>query len=92
MLADRTDVGGHDDVHEGDLLILHALGGDVTSQLFVIHLVLQKNLRVAAHGHQVRRNTDNGINIADAPTVRTITEHEILPFMGRVRGNKNECK
>ena len=84
MLAHRAHIGGNDDVHEGDLFALVALGGNVTRQLFVIHLVLQENLGVASHGHEVGGHADNGINVADPPSVRSIAKHGILPFMGKL--------
>ena len=88
MLAHRADIGRNDDVHEGDLLILHALGRNVASQLFIVHLMLKVDLRVHAGGHQVGRNADDGIDVADPPSVRAIAKHGNPSFPGWVQAAK----
>ena len=77
VLAHRADKGRHDDLHEGHLFALGALLGNVARQHFVVHLVLQKHLGVAAHGHQVGRDADNGIDGGDTPTIGTESKHRL---------------
>ena len=79
VLTNSPDIGRHNDVHEGNPLALGALGGNVASHHFIVQLMLEENLGIAAHGHQVRRNADNGINGGQPTAVRTISEHEKPP-------------
>ena len=59
---------------------VRALRGDVTGHFLIVQLVLQEHLRVAAHGHQVGGDAHNGVDGADSASIRSVSEHEILPL------------
>lgn len=55
--------------------------GDVAHQGLVVRVVGQEHLRVAALGHQVGGNGDDGVNVVNAPALRTETKHGHLSFL-----------
>ena len=63
MLAYSAHIRCHHDLHESHLLAFRRLTGNITGQHFIIELLFQKNLGVAAHGHQIGRDLDNRIHI-----------------------------
>ena len=75
VLGHSADKRGDNNLHERNFLALRRLRRNVARQQLIVHAVLQENLRVAAHGHQVRRNADDGVNGRHAPSVGSKSEH-----------------
>ena len=75
VLGHSADERSGNNLHERDFFALRRLRRNVARQQLIVHAVLQENLRVAAHGHQVRRNADDGVNGRHAPSVGSKSEH-----------------
>ena len=71
---------GDEDFHKGDFYAFPALFGDVAHQGFVFHIVVQKNLRVAAHGHEVRGDLHDGVHIAHTAAFGAVSKHGVPSF------------
>ena len=77
--GDSPDISGNDDLHEGNLLAFQALVGDIAAELFKVCPMIQEDLRITAHRHQIRRDLYNGILLFQAFSIRSASEHGFIP-------------
>lgn len=91
QLGYGADVGSDDDLHKGDAVALVAFGGDVAGQLFKVRLVIGKDLRVAARGHDIGSKGYDRVQLFDQMAIRAASEHgAILSNTDKIECEQNE--
>ena len=83
VTADSAHVGGSDDLHIGDLLVLfQPLPPDVVQQHLQVRPVLQKHLGIAPHRHDIGGDPHDRVDPLDPYTVRPSSKHGVfLPLI-----------
>ena len=75
QLADRPHIRRGNDLHEGNSFPLPILFRDIACGFLIVHLVFQENLRVTAHGHQVRGNLHDRVHVIESSAIRSASKH-----------------
>ena len=81
-LGNRAHVAGYQNFHKRDFDAFAAFLRDTAHQRFVLHVVVQKNLRVAAHGHEVGGNLHDGVDVMHALALGAVSKHGVPSFLG----------
>ena len=75
IIAQHAHIGRDEHPHMRDVDALFLLLADVARHLVKVELLARKNLRIAALGHDVGRQRDNGVYALHACSVGSSAEH-----------------